>query len=97
MDGDFYIGSADWMYRNLHARVEAITPVYDRAAKEKIWDILQSYWNDKAQSWTMNTDGHYVRKINDTHQVGVQTDMMNKVLHQVSLTEEDLIVSEENS
>ncbi len=97
LDGDFYIGSADWMYRNLHARVEAITPVYDRAAKEKIWDILQSYWNDKAQSWTMNTDGHYVRKINDTHQVGVQTDMMNKVLHQVSLTEEDLIVSEENS
>ena len=30
VDGEFYIGSADWMYRNLHARVEADRP--DRAA-----------------------------------------------------------------
>ena len=27
LDGEFYIGSADWMYRNLLARVEAVVPV----------------------------------------------------------------------
>ena len=32
LDGDFLIGSADWMYRNLSRRVEAATPVDDRVA-----------------------------------------------------------------
>lgn len=95
LDGDFFIGSADWMYRNLHARVEAISPVYDRQAKEKIWDILQSYWNDKAQTWTMGTDGSYLKKMNDTHQVGVQQDMMNKALNPTMLTEADLVHTED--
>jgi len=51
LDGDFYMGSADWMYRNLHARVEALCPIYDRVAKEKLWAILQLYLEDTKQSW----------------------------------------------
>ena len=30
VDGEFYIGSADWMYRNLLARVEAVVPIENR-------------------------------------------------------------------
>lgn len=59
VEGDFFIGSADWMYRNLHARVEAIVPILDRAAREKLWDILQMYLVDQSQSWVMNPDGTY--------------------------------------
>lgn len=62
VDGDFYIGSADWMYRNLHARVEAVVPILDRSAKEKIWDLLQFYINDQRQTWDMKSDGSYTRR-----------------------------------
>lgn len=95
MDGDFYIGSADWMYRNLHARVEAICPVYDKQAKEKLWDILQSYWKDTAQSWKMNPDGGYTKKSIDSVGVGVQAEMMSKAMQKMILTEDDLVVDEE--
>jgi len=93
IDGDFFIGSADWMYRNLHARVEAITPIYDRHSKEKLWDILQTYWMDEAQSWVMKSDGTYLKKqiTNPKHQKGVQADMMEKAYRQIALTEDDLI------
>jgi polyphosphate kinase len=59
IDGDFYIGSADWMYRNLHSRVEAIVPILERSLKEKCWEILQTYLKDQRQSWAMRTDGTY--------------------------------------
>lgn len=62
LDGDFFIGSADWMYRNLHARVEAIVPILDRTLKEKCWEILQMSLKEQRQSWQMNSDGNYVQK-----------------------------------
>lgn len=98
IDGDFFIGSADWMYRNLHARVEAIAPIYDRRIKEKLWDILQAYWNDEVQSWVMKSDGRYIKKQTTTakKQKGIQSEMMDKVLHQLSVTEDDLIREDED-
>lgn len=97
VDGDFYIGSADWMYRNLHARVEAIAPIYDRHAKEKLWDILQAYWNDQAQTWVMKSDGSYEKKQVTDHKLmaGVQAEMMTRALHKITLTEDDLVKEEE--
>ncbi len=61
-DGAFYIGSADWMYRNLLARVEAITPVEDAAARNRLWELLQVLWNDHRQAWQMDADGHYTQR-----------------------------------
>lgn len=62
VDGEFYIGSADWMYRNLHARVEAVVPIYDRALREKLWEFLQLSLNDKRQTWDMNAEGGYTQR-----------------------------------
>jgi len=60
--GEFFIGSADWMYRNLHARVEAVTPVLDTHWKERCWEILQIMLNDHRQAWDMRADGTYVQR-----------------------------------
>ena len=93
IDGDFFIGSADWMYRNLHARVEAIIPIYDRQAKEKLWDILQTYWNDSRQTWTMKADASYERKVALRGAVlsatGVQDHLMQAAAAAHFLTEDD--------
>ncbi len=97
IDGDFFIGSADWMYRNLHARVEAICPVYDRAAKEKLWEILQTYWNDNNQTWHMNSDGNYLKKKKNQDDLGVQQIFMNKSLKKSDLTEDDLMTEDNDS
>lgn len=86
VDGDFYIGSADWMYRNLHARVEAVVPILDRSLKEKIWEVLQLCLKDQRQSWQMTGDGEYVqRKSSDP---GVQQILMQLTKQRVKNIEE---------
>jgi polyphosphate kinase len=61
-DGEFYIGSADWMYRNLLERVEAVTPIESRAGREKCWEILQLMLRDHRQAWDLLPDGRYVQR-----------------------------------
>ena len=59
--GEFFIGSADWMSRNLSRRVEAATPVEDRASRERLWEILDICLQDQRQAWEMQSDGTYIR------------------------------------
>lgn len=59
LDGEFFIGSADWMYRNLQTRVEAATPVQGRPQRQLLWDILQMCLEDIRSSWEMLPDGAY--------------------------------------
>ena len=61
-DGQYFIGSADWMQRNLSSRVEAITPIEDQRLKEQIDHILQLSLLDHRQSWEMLPDGRYQRR-----------------------------------
>ena len=97
LDGDFFIGSADWMYRNLHARVEALCPIYDKAAKEKLWTILQLYLSDVKQSWMMKADASYDRKTaakvlpKDLTNSGVQDELMKLAASNKAMSEDDLI------
>lgn len=59
LDGDFYIGSADWMYRNLQTRVEAATPIDLLEHRRTLWTILEYCLTDCRQSWLMGSDGKY--------------------------------------
>jgi polyphosphate kinase len=59
LEGDFYIGSADWMYRNLNTRVECAAPIELRVHRERLWHILQLHLTDRRQRWTMRPDGSY--------------------------------------
>jgi len=59
---DHYIGSADWMYRNLNNRVECITPIYEPELKRRLDEMLQIMIHDPRQAWDMNPDGSYVQR-----------------------------------
>jgi polyphosphate kinase len=62
VDGEFYIGSADWMHRNLDSRVEVVTPVADQDLRQEIWDMLSIYLADRRSAWDMQPDGSYVQR-----------------------------------
>jgi len=57
--GEFYIGSADWMQRNLSSRVEIVTPVWDPALKARLWELLDANLRDRRIAWVMSSDGSY--------------------------------------
>lgn len=59
IDGRFFIGSADWMARNLLGRVEVVAPVEDKLGREKIWEALQAMLGDRRQTWDMDGAGNY--------------------------------------
>ena len=61
VDGEFYIGSADWMDRNLSRRVEAVAPVRVRHLRERLWEDLTVQLEDRRNAWQMQPDGSYVQ------------------------------------
>ena len=57
---EVYIGSADWMARNLDRRVEVVTPVLDQQLKRFLKDtVLAAYLRDNVKARVMNSDGSY--------------------------------------
>jgi polyphosphate kinase len=59
----FYIGSADWMKRNLDNRMETIAPVLDPKVQRSLQDILDVYHADNATVWECGPDGAYARRV----------------------------------
>jgi polyphosphate kinase len=59
LQGEFFIGSADWMYRNLSKRVEVVTPVFVKELKERLWEVLNICLRDRRKAWVLSEDGKY--------------------------------------
>ena len=57
-----YIGSADWMPRNLDARVEVITPIEDLSLIKELKQILEIVLADNRQAWDLKSDGTYIQR-----------------------------------
>ena len=60
-DPAYFIGSADWMTRNLDRRVEAVAPVEDPALRETLDDALSTMLDDNRRRWKMRSNGSYVQ------------------------------------
>jgi polyphosphate kinase len=57
---EVYIGSADWMTRNLDRRVEVVTPVLDPNLRRHLKDVvLEAYLKDNVKARILNADGLY--------------------------------------
>ena len=56
---EVYMGSADWMPRNLDKRVEILFPVEDEALKEQVIHILQVQLEDNVKAHILQPDGTY--------------------------------------
>jgi len=59
---EVYIGSADWMPRNLDRRIEAVTPIDSAADRQALRDLLLFMWEDNRQAWELRPDGTYVQR-----------------------------------
>jgi polyphosphate kinase len=61
---EVYLGSADWMGRNLDRRVEICTPVLDHELQDTICDnILETLMADNTKTRWLKADGTYVRRL----------------------------------
>ncbi len=61
-DPEYFIGSADWMKRNLNSRVETVAPITDEQLKRELDAILEVYHADNCSAWNCGPDGLYVRR-----------------------------------
>ncbi len=62
-DPAYFIGSADWMKRNLSRRVETIMPVFDPVIQKQLLEILDVYAADNSSAWDCGPDGTYRRRL----------------------------------
>ena len=56
-----YLGSADWMRRNLHRRIECVFPIYDENIKKEIIDILQIQLSDNVKAAILDENTNNIR------------------------------------
>jgi polyphosphate kinase len=59
---EVYLGSADWMPRNLHERVEVIFPLKNPLLRDRVvHEILAAYLSDNVKTRFLQKDGTYLR------------------------------------
>jgi polyphosphate kinase len=73
VDGDFFIGSADWMFRNLSKRIEVVTPISNAGAKKDCGSVWISVCaiGDRRGSSRPTATGHNCGRTRIRRQVTV--------------------------
>ncbi|MDH6098587.1 polyphosphate kinase 1 [Anabaenopsis sp. FSS-46] len=84
---EIYIGSADWMRRNLDRRVEVITPIKDPDIAKDLQEILGIMLADNRQAWELQSDGTYIQRRpgDDCPATSSQTTLLNMALSSSSI------------
>jgi polyphosphate kinase len=59
---EVYIGSADWMPRNLDRRIECVLPIDNQAHRQTIRNVLELMWTDNRQAWELGPEGTYEQR-----------------------------------
>jgi polyphosphate kinase len=56
---EIYLGSADWMKRNLDRRLEILFPIRDPAVRQRLLGILEVYFTDNVKARELLPEGRY--------------------------------------
>jgi len=69
---EVYMGSADWMNRNIYRRIEVCFPIYDQKIKQELLDIINLQKQDNVQAVFIDENMDNVSVKNDQIQVSSQ-------------------------
>lgn len=75
-DVKIYLGSADWMPRNLFRRVETVFPITSPGMRDHVEEILEWFWKDTAKAKVMQTDGTYVPRPHSSEPFDAQAEFL---------------------
>jgi polyphosphate kinase len=78
---EVYIGSGDWMPRNLDRRIEAIVPVEDPTLVKDLQEILAIMLADNRQAWELQPNGSYLQRHPEE---GTQEQSAQKILMEMA-------------
>ena len=74
---EIYIGSADWMSRNLNDRVEAVVEVKESQHKDRLTDLLELALSDQRSAWELSPTGRYTQRVpSSPDETGLQERLM---------------------
>jgi polyphosphate kinase len=84
-EGEYFIGSADWMLRNLSKRIEVVTPVWAAGPKQRLWEILYICLHDQREAWVLEPDGKYVQLRPEAGAIGPEAAGTHQTLMDLAL------------
>jgi polyphosphate kinase len=76
-EAELFMGSADWMPRNLDRRVEAVAPIEDPRLRHQLEQIFELYLQDTG-AWHMDSEGHFNQQQHEGDAQLVQREMMRR-------------------
>jgi polyphosphate kinase len=81
-DCEVMIGSADWMNRNLHRRIEVCVPIEDEACKKELIDYFKMQWSDNDKSVFFDENMQQIRPDTNGNIVNAQQSIYNYIKEQ---------------
>lgn len=84
-DPELYLGSADWMNRNIYRRIEVCFPIYDPAIKKELINLLELQLLDNIQAVTLNSSLKNVSIYSEGTPVRSQEMISNSLLYSRNL------------
>jgi polyphosphate kinase len=64
-DCEVIMGSADWMNRNLHSRIEVCVPVKDRNCRQELLDYFKLQWQDTDKAVVLSSTMENMKEMDD--------------------------------
>lgn len=81
---EIFLGSSDWMNRNIYKRIEVCFPLYDENLKKQMLELIDIQLNDNLKAVALNSKMQNIRVENVGEPVHSQQEIYNKLVQRVS-------------